>query len=111
MTRTKHNDHVRPQSWCPACRWEHMTEPQQAAYREERRRVARESWRTRHPERAALRDLLTAGATPGSCDRCGATSDTVAMINYDAVRIVGWRCGPCWRAAQDEWRSEHRVAA
>ena len=111
MTRTRHDDHVRPQSWCPACRWERMSPVQQAAYRAERRRAARESWRSKHPERAALRDLLTTGVTPGPCDRCGRTDDTVAMIDYEAVRITGWRCPACWRAAQDEWRSKHRAAA
>ncbi len=88
-----------------------MTEPQREAYREERRRATAAAWRRAHPERAVLRDLLTTGVVPGSCDRCGRADDTVAMIDYDVVRITGWRCRSCWRVAKAEWRSAHGKAA
>ena len=111
MRRTKHVEHTRPQSWCPACRWERMSEPERAAHREARRRATAAAWRRANPDRGVLRDLLTTGVVPGSCDRCGRADDTVAMIDYDAVRIIGWRCRACWRVARAEWRAAHRKAA
>ena len=104
MRRTKHTEHIRPQSWCPACRWDRMSEEERAAYREERRRATAAAWRRANPERAMMRDLLTTGVVPGNCDRCGG-ANTVAMIDYDAVRITGWRCPACWRSAKAEWRT------
>ena len=111
MTRTKHDTHERPQAWCPACRWERMSPDEQATYREERRRAARQVWQRRNPARAALRDALVASVTPGVCDRCGQRADTAAIIDYEQARIVAWRCRPCWRAARNAWRAEHAGAA
>ena len=88
-----------------------MSPAEQAAYQEEKARLGRERWRSKHPARAALRDMLVAGAVPQACDRCGRTDDTIALIDYDEIRITGWRCRACWRAAHDEWRTANRDGA
>ncbi len=108
MPRAKHTEHDTAQTWCPTCRWERMSPYEQAAYRDEKARLARERWRSQHPARAALRDMLVEGAVPQACDRCGRPDDTVAIVDYEAIRITGWRCRACWRAARDEWRAANR---
>ncbi len=111
MARTKHPEHKHPQSWCPACRWDRMSPDEQAAYRDVKAKLARERWRRKHPARAALRDILLEGAVPQTCDRCGGTDDTAAIVDYDEIGITGWRCRACWRTARDEWRAANRNSA
>ena len=108
MRRTKHPEHTTAQSWCPSCRWDRMSPDEQAAYRDEKARLARQRWRRTYPARAALRDLLVEGAVPQACDRCGGTDNTAAIIDYEAVGITGWRCRSCWRQAREEWRTANR---
>jgi len=110
MDRTPHSLHESPQRYCSACRWAALSAAEQQRRRVRARRRASDSWRRTHPDRAAIRDRLTAGATADACDRCGRARDLVAIIDYERETITAWRCRPCWRLARAEWQhARHAV--
>ena len=109
MPITPHATHATPQRSCTVCRWEQMTPDQKSAYRAAARTRGEARWRRTNPEQAALRDEILGDLVCQPCV-CGEADATAYITDY-VGRRVKWRCRPCARQEQADWRRRRDAQA
>jgi hypothetical protein len=70
---------------------------------------ARQTWREKYPERAAIRDELLSKVAKERC-LCGSEDTRMFVTNYD-LKIYIWRCNTCSTAARDEFKAKRGMRA
>jgi hypothetical protein len=69
---------------------------------------ARQTWREKHPERAAIRDELLSKVAKERC-LCGSEDTRMFVTDYHECSYI-WRCNTCSTAAREKFKA-HRDTA